>query len=273
MRKDIAYHVWPRDLRFEDKLSLLGEFAAERGLQFNPDSEDSVFRLQVDRNETVWCGALEELVAYMKRHPAYEGFTAGPDYQDDEAAKSLSVLIRKTGRAIQVEVWSEDIDLVESTHTMIREEFRLSNPAIPLGDGTRDKWLNPTVFVARHFDARGDEYFASLEAFLRLLGFDVKQGREYTSKPIPTKVRDRIDSQDIFIAVVSGDQTSEWLIAEPAYAVKDKHIVLMVEEGASYETTLLGQDLEQIRFPPGQIEKTFIPLLQEFTSVRVKGIF
>ena len=276
MKKSVEYHIWPRHMRFEDKLMLLEEFASKRRLQRSPVRGLSTFRAQVDRYQWVSCDTLEELAQYMKRYPAYEAFKAEPHYRDEKGDEELSMEIRRSasGRTVDVAVSSGSIDLVESAHAMIREEFQLSNPAVPVGDGTRDEWLNPTVFVGRHFDAKGDEYFAALAEFLTLLGFDVKQGKEYRSQTVPAKVKDRIDSQDIFIAIVSGDRASEWLREEGAYALgKDKHVLLMVEEGASYEPALLGRDLEQIRFPAGQIEKTFIPLLQEFTSVRVKGIF
>jgi len=195
-------------------------------------------------------------------------------FVQDKGGIHLDMDFRYHGNYIGVAVSSENLDLVESAHNMIGREFQLSNPAVPVGDRAREKWLNPTVFVAHHFDETGKAYYASLAKFLALLGFDVKEGSTYSTETVPTKVRKLIDRQDILVAVVSGNDTHDWLTAESSYALgKGKHVVPMVEEGTSYKATIHGEDLQQIRFPAGQIEKTFIPLLQEFTSVRVKGIF
>jgi len=103
--------------------------------------------------------------------------------------------------------------------------------------------------------------------------FDIKEGEPYASRDIPNKVKSRIDLQDIFICLVSGSREHPWLIAEPSYALgKGKHIIVLSEEETKYDATILGRDLEQIRFPSGHVEKAFIPLLQEFRSIRIKGL-
>ena len=273
MKKHISYRVWPSDLRLEEELGLLEDFASERGLA--PHSQGPfLLTVDVDRHQKVECDTLEEWVEYMKHSPEREGFRVCLRYVDDEQDSHLDVDVIHSFNRVKVDVSSDKADWVESAHAMISRVFQLSNPAVLEGDGTREKLLDATVFIGRHFDASADVYSASLQKFLELLDFDVKQGKGYTSQPIPDKVKDRIDSQDIFIVVVSGSGTHEWLTAEPSYALgRDKHVILMVEEGVSYNPTILGQDLEQIRFPRGHIEKTFIPLLEEFTSLGLIGIF
>jgi hypothetical protein len=271
MKKTIDYYVWPSDMRFEERLRVLDDFATGRGLQWRDDRGYFTFRLEVDRYESVSCDTLEELLAYMKQPKGYQKFTAAKTYVGDD--KEIDMAVRLFGYLVQVEVSSRDIDMVESAHSIIRRELQLSNPAPSLGEGPQEEWLNATVFIGRHFDSKGDECYESLAAFLELLGFEVEQGKGYRSQTIPAKVRDRIDNNDIFIAAVTADGPQDWVTAEASYALgKGKHVIIAVEGGVEYEPAILGKDLEQIRFPAGHIEKTFIPLLEEFTSVRVKGI-
>jgi hypothetical protein len=73
--------------------------------------------------------------------------------------------------------------------------------------------------------------------------------------------------------LITGQRDHAWLQAEPAYAKgRGKHIILIVQEDSGYNPTILGTDLEQIRFPRGQVEKAFIPILQELQNVRVRGL-
>ena len=127
--------------------------------------------------------------------------------------------------------------------------------------------------MGRHFDSKSDKAFDTLSNFLTLLGLEVLQGAEYSSRDIPDKVKERIDRQDIFLCMVLGSRNHAWLNAEPAYALGSrKHIVLLIEDDSGYDPTILGKDLEQIRFTKGAIEKTFIPLLREFRNIRIKGL-
>lgn len=163
--------------------------------------------------------------------------------------------------------------MVSAAHTFIKDTFQFRNPEVPLPDARRAIYPQPTVFVGRHFDSSGDESFSGLSKFLRMLGFDVRQGEEYRSESIPKKVAARIDGQDLYICLVTGVREHDWLIAEAAYAKgRGKHIILLLEESATFNPTILGRDLEQIRFPPSHIEKSFIPLMGEFRSIGVQGI-
>lgn len=196
-----------------------------------------------------------------------------PFFQGKTQGHFLRTGISFDQQKVQVDVASQDVDLVEATHRFIKDTFNLRNPEVPIAPDNRPKHLQPTVFIAHHFDAVGGEYFKKVSSFLELLGFNVKQGEEYTSQAIPDKVRARIESQDIFIGIVSGNREHEWLIAEPSYALgKGKHVILVVEKESIYTPTILGKDLEQVRFEVGHVEQTFIPLLREFRSIRVRGI-
>jgi nucleoside 2-deoxyribosyltransferase len=117
---------------------------------------------------------------------------------------------------------------------------------------------NPTVFIGRHFDTDSELKFNKLSEFLTQLGFNVKQGEEYSSRDVPGKVKGRIEQQDIIIALISGERNEyQWIGSELTYAhAKGKHVILMIENGLDFNPTIMGTDLEQIRFPKECIEKS-----------------
>ena len=275
MWKTVTYHIWPRNTPFEERLALLPDFAKKRSLQSAKKKIiwDGLLTIQTDQFTRIKCDTMDELLAVMKRCPAYDSFTCNVPFVSTRGDRSLRMGVTYNQRKIEVKVSSNDIDLVESAHAFIKESLGVGNPVVPTYDEGRAKHLQPTVFVGRCFDPTGDSYFFLLSDFLELLGFDVKQGKPYASERIPDKIRKRIEAQDIFVCVASGEEEHPWLVAEPSYALgKGKHLILLVEEEAFYHPTILGEDLEQIRFPRGHIEKTFISLLRELRSVRVKGL-
>jgi hypothetical protein len=275
MWRTIKYSIWPREIRFEDGLLAIVEFAKKRNLA--PSSGkvlfDNIFQITITELERVKCDNLDEFIEVMRRTPLFNSFECNPFFKINKQDKFLRTGISFDHHRVEVAAASSDVDLVEATHRFIRETFNLRNPEIPSSPDDRPKYLHPTVFIGRHFDDFGDDYYSKLSSFLDLLGFEVKQGEEYTSQAIPEKVKSRIDTQDIFICIVSGDREHSWLIAESSYALgKGKHVILLVENQASYNHTILGQDLEMVRFERGHIEQSFIPLLQELRSIRVRGI-
>lgn len=268
MEKKITYHIWPRGIKFEEKLALIADFAKKRGLE--PGFTYNV--IVVDPFQTISSWDMEEFLDLMKHTAAFDSFHSQSDFANQKR-KVLTVAVDHRLTHIEVSVDSTDIDLLEAAHAFIRDKLGLRNPEVPSHDEARAKYLQPTVFIGRHFDQVADGYFSSLSTFLKLLGFDIKEGEPYASMSIPEKVKGRIDAQDILICVVSGKGKHPWLVAEPSYALgKGKHVVLLIEEGTDYDSTILGRDLEQVRFPPGHIERSFIPLLEEFRSVRIKGL-
>ena len=91
---------------------------------------------------------------------------------------------------------------------------------------------------------------------MELLRFDVQEADEYRALPIPEKVQKLIERQDIYVGLVTGNREHSWLIAEAAYAQgKDRHIIMVVEEGSAFNPTIRGRDYEQILFPRDSIEK------------------
>ena len=275
MWRTMKYNIWPRDMRFEDGLLAVVDFAAKRLLK--PSSGevmfDNIFSITINDFEDVRCDGIEELVGVLRKTPVYSSFTCNCFFRGKQREQFLRTGVTFDNRHVEVAVSSKDIDLVEATHRFIKDTFNLRNPELPTSPDDRPKYLHPTIFIGRHFDDVGNEYYTKLLSFLELLGFNVTQGEEYTSQAIPAKVKSRIDNQDIFLGIVSGDREHEWLIAEPSYALgKGKHLILLAEKDAIYKPTILGQDLEQVLFDSGHIEQTFIPLLREFRSIRIRGL-
>jgi len=176
MWKTVTYHIWPRNIRFEERLALLTDFAKERDLE--PAERriiwDNQYIIKIDQFQRMKCDSIEELLAVMKRSPVFVSFTCNVLFVSTTGGRSLRMGVTYNGRVIEVDVNSSDIDLVESAHTFIKENLGLGNPVLPSYDEGRAKYLQPTVFIGRHFDTMGDSYFSSLSTFLELLGFDVK---------------------------------------------------------------------------------------------------
>ena len=101
----------------------------------------------------------------------------------------------------------------------------------------------------------------------------------YSSREIKLEVRsvdvdlmETINSE--IICLVSKSESQEWLASEASYALgKNKHVLLLVEKDTIFKPSLLGGDLEQVRFYSGRIEMVFVPILSEFRRIHVKGLF
>ncbi len=83
---------------------------------------------------------------------------------------------------------------------------------------------------------------------------------------IPAKVTERIQSQDVLLAVITpGDAT--WISSEAVFAHGlRKYIVFLAEEGVAFKKGILGEDYEHIIFPKANVEKAFADLLYALPS-------
>lgn len=275
MKSTIRYSIWNRRFSWADGFVFIRTIVQRRGFDQKGDLIYGIIR--VNPSKTLEVTSLDELIQVLSKLASFDSFMSQTKFVHATKQKGGSLgstllhIDLNVSADVAVAIGSNDYDIVEGIHNEIKEHFRLSNPQLPTPE--RPLYLQPTVFVGRHFDKVGDEAFRALEPFLTLLGLDVKQGAEYSSQDIPEKVIDRIDSQDIFLAVITGSRNHAWLNAEPAYAkAKGKYIILLVEDDARYDPTILGRDLEQIRFAPSAIEKSFVPLLGEFRNIRIKGL-
>lgn len=271
MWKEVKYHIWLKQINYAEKLTLLEKFATSRN--FKPSNLlYGEFEFNPDKFQHYICDE-QQFLNLIQRNDTFEYFKFVRYFRGNTPGTFLDMGIEHFYSHVEVMVKSHDNDLGESAHIFIKDTFKLRNPEIKIYDIGRTKNLQPTVFIGRHFDEAADNYFNTLSTFLELLGFEIKQGEPYASNDIPDKIKIRIDEQDTFICLVSGNREHPWLIAEPSYALgKGKHIILLVEKETEYDTTIIGRDLEQVRFQRGHVEQTFIPLLQEFRSIRIKGL-
>jgi hypothetical protein len=269
--RTINYHIWPRDLAFDELLLSLRAFAHKRGLK-NADS--SFFQLSIDAFEDYDRGSLEDIAEVLQRVRTFRRLHARHRYLHPEhKGRVVEFELRADVEAIELSVRSDDPDLRDAALEEARARFNLRNPSPPPPDPQRPKNLHATVFLGRHFDEEAKRAADKIDRFLKLIGFEVLDGEEYNAQPIPEKVRARIRGQDIYIGLVTGKREHDWIAAEAAYALGErKHIILLVEEASEFRATITGNDREQIRFPSGVVEASFIKLLEEFRSAGVSGL-
>ena len=131
--------------------------------------------------------------------------------------------------------------------------------------------LERTVFIAHRFDERGQEADSKVARFLELLGFRVVTGRGFAPTPIAEKVKGRLTSQAIVIAILTTGDDSTWLVQESLLAnLGGKPLFLLKEEGTSFKPGLLA-DVEYIPFESHAIEKAFIPLLEGLRELKLQA--
>lgn len=270
MKRAITYHIWPRDLDFAIKLPTLTEFANLRGYC---ETDFQQHRVKFDNYEKVTTQIFDELVSLIRKRPRFSSLSVTLNLMDRDKNKKLACHLTFSEFEFQIEIDADDDDIGLAMHNSIRDEFGLRNPPSLEAESERPRNLHATIFLGRHFDNGGDEAGLLVGRFISLLRFEVKEADEYRAMQIPEKVKPMIESQDIYIGLVTGNRDHGWIVAESSYAAaRGKHIILIVEDGANFNPTLQGHDFEQIRFPKGQIEKCFIKLLSEFRSLGILGL-
>jgi hypothetical protein len=127
---------------------------------------------------------------------------------------------------------------------------------------TNKKNLRRTIFIAHSFDEIGLSYAYQLTKFLSLLGFEIATGEGFSPEKVSSKVKRRLSSQELALAIISERDDFTWLIQEMAGAsFTEKPLFLLVEEGTDFKSGVLG-DLEYIRFAKGKIAECFTPVLE-----------
>ncbi len=272
MTRTFNYHIWPKDLDFSEKLSLLPKFAANREMCIATEL-NQVRQITFNKYESATAASFEEFVAALKKNPRFTFFYLEAIFRAEKPEKAIRFTINFKGYSVEVTVQSNDDDLAIVAHSFVRDEFRLGNPSIPDVDRERERNLQATIFLGRHFEEDANKPSASLTTFLSLLGFRVVTAEKYTAEAIPNKVKKLIDEQYIYIGLVTSNREHSWLISESAYAQgKGKHVMMVVEDGANFNPAISGKDYERIPIEKGHVEQSFIKLLQEFRSVGISGM-
>ena len=127
---------------------------------------------------------------------------------------------------------------------------------------TQRRILRRTIFIAHSFDEIGRSYAYQLTKFLSLLGFEVATGEGFSPEKVSSKVKRRLSSQELVLAIISEREDFTWLIQEMTGAsFTEKPLFVLLEEGTDFKSGVLG-DLEYIRFAKGKIADSFTPVLE-----------
>jgi hypothetical protein len=270
-KRTLSYHIWPRELAVEEVLLWARAFSEKRGFTH---ANHSFFQLSISEFEDYNCSSVEEICEVLRANRNFIHLSADQDFvQPDNKERRLKFEVTVGSGTVNLAVGANELDVISAAHEEGKVKFSLRNPNRPPVDRERAKWLQATIFLGRHFDEETASVSRKLSNFLSLIGFQVVEGEEYNSQPIPEKVKQRICAQDIYVGLVTGKREHDWITAEAAYALgRGKHIILVVQEGSRFNPTLTGIDREQIRFTADNVEASFVKMLEEFRSVGICGL-
>jgi len=160
----------------------------------------------------------------------------------------------------------DDMNQMAGLHEKFREIFQASNPPIEKNLKIKKGLLKKSIFLAHRFDKLGQETANVLTKFLYRLGFNILEGSGYESTDIPDKVIEKVQTQDIFICLITtGD--NHWILSETAYAkALNKYIILIKQDDVDFNSGIIGSDFEYLIFPVGIIEKIFTDLIYALPS-------
>jgi hypothetical protein len=262
MRDKRTYKIFPSNLSLRDAFQASGESLRKSGYSAKPDAAN--YEVEVDDCRLLSSDDWDEFVAILGRFPAPNRVSGYGGWVREKDQVQVSFFLTRTSISLAVD--SRDLAMVEFLHSRLQECFHASNVVTEKSQGLADWNLKKTIFLAHRFDEQGKMAFTTVERFLSRCGFSVVDGQGYEAGRIPAKVAERIENQDILLAVVTpGDST--WITSEAAYAHGlKKYVVLLAEEGTAVKKGILGSDYEHLLFPPGNIEKAFSDLLYALPS-------
>ena len=248
----------------------------KRGMEWNSESYLQNYDITFNEYESASPNSFDEFLHALKLASRFKGFHCSMPFHIPKNLKSLKGIrfsVNYNPNSIWIAINGSDDDAIVAAHNFIRNEWGLSNPPIPIPQEGRPRNIQATVFLGKHFDTEAESSSRALRQFLELLRFDVQEADEYRATTIPEKVKKQIERQDIYIGLVTGKRDHAWLTAEAAFAHgKDRHVIMVVEEGSDFNPTIQGRDYEQIRFPSKVVEKSFVGLMQEFHSLGISGL-
>ena len=237
------------------------------------DEKHHNYHVTFNRYESAHPSSFNEFLNTLSRAKRFESFECRLPFQVNKSQEGITFYITYRPNCIQFAINGSDDDTVVAAHNFIRSEWNLSNPPASAVEDGRPRNLQATVFLGKHFDSESESPSRILRQFLELLRFDVQEANEYRATIIPEKVKKQIEHQDIYLGFVTGKRDHAWLTAEAAFAHgKGRHVIMIVEDGSDFNPTIQGHDYEQIRFPSGLVEKSFVGLMQEFRSLGISGL-
>jgi hypothetical protein len=269
MERDHTYHIWPRDLDFASAFRAIEQFALERGLKWaNITYPD--FTISFNSYEVAFPYSMDEFLRVLEQPSRFDSFHCKLRFCGSNDAEAITFVVDYNMMRLQFAINSVNDDTVVAAHDFIRREWRLSNPPIHACQEGRPRNLQATIFLGKHFDSASEQPARTLRRFLELLRFDVQEAEEYRALPIPEKIQRLIERQDIYVGIVIGRREHSWLTSEASYDQgKNRHVIMLVEDGSDFNPVIQGRDYEHIPFPVGVVEKASIKLLEEFRSLGI----
>lgn len=135
--------------------------------------------------------------------------------------------------------------------------------------------------MAHSFAPEDIPVVATTVEIIRKFGISVLSGERLEARGISRKIKDRIESSNLFIAIMThrhniGKQlwtTSPWVIEEKGFSLgqnPDRPIIALIEEGIPVpaESGGLEGDLEIIFFNRNQFETALIKLRQILADIK-----
>ena len=266
MRESRSYKVFPSNLDYKSAFGRLFEHMKRCKYKENQIACTNIrHTVTLDSTRSLETKDCSELLDILTRNPNPKQVTMHSHW-DTGKSGDLGCIIIIDQRSLSVTIESTDLNLLAGTHDSVRQLFQASNPPMEKSATLSRYEAKKSVFLAHRFDGDGKAVAHSLDRFLSRLGFYVLEGVGYEARDIPSKVSDRINSQDIFLCIATKGNHS-WILSEAAYAkALNKYIILMCEDGIDFDKGILGQDYEYISFPHECIEKAFTDLLYALPS-------
>ena len=255
------YSVYPSNLDIPAAFKCYRDFMKSRGYEGGKiTTSNHKFSLDVSPYRTLLANNFVEFIGLLEKYPHSLPIEIHTKW---EKGKNIwfANYIYITKSSLSVSVKSDDLDVISSVHDNIQQCFQASNPHGEQIERLSKYGLKKSIFLAHRFDEIGNSLSANLERFLVRLGFDVKEGSGYETKDIPEKVAAKIDTQDIFVCLVTPGDTS-WILSEAAYAkAKNKYLIIVCQDGVNLNKGIIGGDYEHLPFPEGVVEKCFSDLV------------
>ena len=138
----------------------------------------------------------------------------------------------------------------------------------------------PTIFVGHSFLPQDAEVCEPIIGLLRAIGFQVFTGEKPKAERISEKVKELIDSQDIFVGIFTKRDkiakknewtTTTWVVEEKTWAMaKGKRLILLRESGV-FNIGGMHADHEYIEIDRKNVGQCFVKIVELF-NVRPVGL-
>lgn len=142
----------------------------------------------------------------------------------------------------------------------------------------RPKATIPTIFVGHSFLAEDAVVCSSVVELLRAIGFQVFTGEKPKANRISEKVKELIDSQDVFVGIFTRRDkiakkqewtTTMWVVEEKTWAMaKNKKLVLLREDGVK-NLGGMHADHEYVDFSRNTLGPALVKLVEHFSVVPI----